>query len=258
MSTSETDLQTPAARRLIERLYGLWFGAVFLVCALTALFAVLLLPTLAWRQWVVRHMAAAVFRLTGTGPSIAGLRALPDGPCVVVANHASYLDGIVMTAVLPPRFSFVIKGEMQSVPLAGLLLRRIDSFFVDRSGPHASASSARQILRAARSGRALGFFPEGTFTEQPGLRAFRRGAFAAAKAGRMAIVPVAIRGTRHILPADRWWPRPGHIDVDILPPMSADDVDEQEVGALADRARRAVLAHAGEPDLLAGAINAGP
>ena len=45
---------------------------------------------------------------------------LPAGPCVVVANHASYLDGVVLKAALPARFSFVIKKEVARVPLAGL------------------------------------------------------------------------------------------------------------------------------------------
>ncbi len=240
-------------RALADLVFGAWFVLVFTTCALICLLAVLVLPGLARRQRVVTAMARLVFVLTGTGPVMDGLDHLPDGPCVVVANHQSYLDGIVMTAVLPPRFSFVIKAEMRGVPLAGLVLRRIDSFFVDRSHAQASAAAARQILRAARGGRALGFFPEGTFTANEGIHPFRRGAFAAAKAGRLPVVPVVIRGTRHVLRSERWWPRAGRIHVRILAPIGAEAVEHHSAAQLATLARERVLTYAEEPDLEAAA-----
>ena len=101
---------------------------------------------------------------------------------MVVANHASYLDGVVMAAALPPRFGFVIKREMNDVPVAGLLLRRIGSEFVDRFNRHKGGTDARRVLRTAASGHSLVFFPEGTFTprsrprEIPHRRVRHRGA----------------------------------------------------------------------------------
>ncbi len=74
---------------------------------------------------------------------VKNLERIPAGQCVVVANHASYLDGVVMTAALPPRFGFVIKREMESVPLAGALLRRLGSEFVERFNRHRGGADAR-------------------------------------------------------------------------------------------------------------------
>lgn len=125
---------------------------------------------------------------------------LPAGACVVVANHASYLDGIVLKAALPARFSFVIKKEITDVPLASLLLRRIGSEFVDRFNRQAGAIDARRLIKAAAGGQALVFFPEGTFIAQPGLGKFHTGAFATAARAALPIVPVVIRGTRTIGP----------------------------------------------------------
>ena len=243
-------------RRIARVLFGLWFVVVFTSCSLVCLLAMLVVPGVQRRQRIVTGITRLVFLLTGTGPDRDGLAHLPEGPCVIVANHASYLDGVVMTAVLPPRFSFVIKAEMNDVPLAGFLLRRIDSFFVDRSHAHRSASSARQILRAARAGRALGFFPEGTFTDEPGLRAFRRGAFAAAKAGNMAVIPAAINGTRHILPAEHWLPRPGRISVTLLAPLGSDFVAEADAETISRAARARIAGVLNEPDLEAAAAAA--
>ncbi|MFK8053225.1 MAG: lysophospholipid acyltransferase family protein [Woeseiaceae bacterium] len=230
--------------------FGLWFLIVFSVCAFFCLLAALLVPGLARRQAIVSALTQVIFKLTGTGPDIDGLSLLPDGPCVIVANHASYLDGIVMTAVLPPRFSFLIKAEMNNIPLAGFVLRRIDSFFVDRSHSAKSATSARQIIRAAKAGRALGVFPEGTFTDEPGLRRFQKGAFAVARAGRMPIVPVVIEGTRHILPASSWWPRYGRITVTLLPAIDAEQVKSTDMEALRDNVRETIAEQLAEPDLL--------
>ena len=95
---------------------------------------------------------------------------LPTGPCVIVANHASYLDGLVLKAALPARFCFVIKKEVTRVPIAGLLLRRIGSEFVDRFNRHAGGMDARRLIKAADAGQALAFFPEGTFLPHPGRR----------------------------------------------------------------------------------------
>ena len=144
---------------------------------------------------------------------------LPAGPCVVVANHASYLDGVVLKAALPARFSFVIKKEVTRVPIAGLLLRRIGSEFVDRFNRHAGGMDARRLIKAADAGQALAFFPEGTFLAQPGLGKFHTGAFAIAARAELPIVPIAIRGTRRILPSGRFLPRPGRIEIQVLPPL---------------------------------------
>ena len=132
--------------------YGLYAVVLFLAVALTALLAVLLLPTLGARRGTARIAARTFFLLAGMPLRLRGLENLPPGQSVVVANHASYLDGVVMTAALPPRFGFVIKREMNDVPVAGLLLRRIGSEFVERFNRHKGGTDARRVLRTAASG----------------------------------------------------------------------------------------------------------
>ena len=55
-----------------------------------------------------------------------GIERLPDGACIIVANHASYVDGPLLFACLPPRFGFVIKKEASRIPLAASGL--VDAF----------------------------------------------------------------------------------------------------------------------------------
>ncbi|MGB5346951.1 MAG: lysophospholipid acyltransferase family protein, partial [Woeseia sp.] len=182
----------PAELTVGRVVYGAYAWFAFGVCAVLALSSVVVLPGVARRRRWVTRFARAPFFLAGVPVTVQGMHKLPDVACVVVANHASYVDGVVLQAFLPPRFSYVIKGEMQRVPVVGFLLRRIGAHFVDRNTVGRSARDARTLLRAADNGDSLAFFPEGTFLPQPGLGPFRGGAFAAALRTQAPLVPVVI------------------------------------------------------------------
>jgi 1-acyl-sn-glycerol-3-phosphate acyltransferase len=170
---------------------------------------------------------------------------------VVVCNHASYLDGIVLTAALPPQFGFVIKREMAEVPLAGALLKRLGSQFVERFDRQRSAADARRVLRSASQGNSVVFFPEGTFTRTPGLLKFHLGAFVTAVRAGCPLVPAVVRGTRRALPPSGALPLPGRIELQLLPALApaAGVLDEHTAPQLREAARDAMLAALGEPDL---------
>jgi 1-acyl-sn-glycerol-3-phosphate acyltransferase len=231
-------------------LFGLLAWLAIAVLGVFALLGVLLLPTLAARRAFAGLMARAMLGAAGMRLRVHGLERLPAGACVVVANHCSYLDGPVIKAALPTRFSFVIKKEMAGVPFAGFLLRRIGSEFVDRFDRNKGAADARRLLRSANRGQSLAFFPEGTFGAQPGLMKFHAGAFTIAARSNLTVVPCVIRGTRALLPADRWFPRPGVIDVEVLEPLAVPEGTAPDPIDLRERSRAAILARLGEPDLL--------
>ena len=157
----------------------------------------------------VTSIGRAIFWLSGIKSTVSGTGNIPDTQCIVVANHASYIDGVILNGYLPPRFSFVIKGEMGRVPVAGFVLRRIGSEFVERFDSSGSVRDARRLLKVAESGESLAFFPEGTFLAFPGLDRFRAGAFAAAINSKLPVVPVVISGSRQILPVP--------LTVDLIP-----------------------------------------
>jgi 1-acyl-sn-glycerol-3-phosphate acyltransferase len=232
----------------VHLLYGVYAWGVFLVLALLSLPFLLLLPTLGARRRVTRAVARVALTLAGMPLTIRASEPLPER-CITVANHASYLDGVVLCAVLPPRFGFVIKREMSAVPLAGWLLSRIGSQFVERTDRRGTARDARRLMRQAEVGECLAFFPEGTFSEVPGLMRFHIGAFAAAIRGQLPIVPIALRDTRRRLPPGGIWPRPGRIRVLMLAPISPDPAHPDSATALRDAAREQILLRSGEADL---------
>ena len=232
-------------------LYGVYAWIVFILCVLAAILFTLVVPGLARRRRFVSLCARLPLQLAGISTSITGLEKIPSGDCVVVANHASYVDGVILQGFLPPRFSYVVKGEMQNFPVVGFLLRRIGSKFVERFEASGSVRDARQLLRAASSGESLALFPEGTFIEAPGLGRFRSGAFAAAIKAKVPVVPVVISGSRRVLPSKRILPRHNHLRLDILNPIEPSDDAYASSKSLAESARQRILQILDEPDLLA-------
>jgi 1-acyl-sn-glycerol-3-phosphate acyltransferase len=237
--------------RAIEVAYGTYAWATFILCVVAAILSALVVPGLHRRRRWVSASARAWLFIAGIKTRLTGIDRIPQGHCIVVANHASYLDGLILQAFLPPRFTFVIKGEMQKVPLAHFLLRRIGSRFVERFVTTASSRDARNLLKAAAAGESLALFPEGTFHPEPGLQRFRLGAFAAAIKGNLAVVPIVIRGSRHILPARRILPRHGDLRIDVLEPIHPGKQEGCESRALAAKSRQRILAVLDEPDLVA-------
>jgi 1-acyl-sn-glycerol-3-phosphate acyltransferase len=243
----------PPRLSLLGLMYGIGTWLQFLLATMLVLPVLLLTPGLSRRRAQVSGLARLALRLAGMRLELRGLDQLPQ-PCIVVANHSSYLDGVVLAATLPPRFSFVIKREMAAVPLAGTLLRRIGAEFVARGDRIRGARDARRLLRNAATGQSLVFFPEGTFETTVGLLRFHIGAFAAAVRANLPVVPVAIRGTRHCLPPGSPWPRPGTIRIEALAalpsPASVPGTDAGDRAAvLRDAARGALLTALGEADL---------
>jgi 1-acyl-sn-glycerol-3-phosphate acyltransferase len=222
---------------------------VFSLLFLLATLFVLLVPGLERRRAVTHGFARLALRVLGIRLVVDGIDRLPEGSCVVVANHSSYLDGVVMKAALPPRFSFVIKREASSLPVVGFLLRRIGSEFVDRHSSGGRRRDASRLLRKAERGHSLVFFPEGTFDEHAGLKRFHAGAFVAAVRGDLSVVPAVIHGARRALPNRAVLVRPGTVRVEVLGPLSAAGDARLAVDELRRSARAAILERLDEPDL---------
>jgi acyl carrier protein len=223
---------------VLSSAFGLRASALFWLLAPATWALTLLMPHPA-AAWRLGHAAArALFRLAGTRFTVEGIERLPEGPCVLVSNHASYLDGVILVAALPRPFAFVAKEELRRQPIAGPYLRALGAMFVERFDVKRSVEGASQMAEQVRGGASLAVFPEGTFVAQPGLLPFHLGAYLAAATAAVPIVPVAIRGSRALLADGRWWPRPARLTVRVLPPI-APSADAPDLFAAAVRMRDA-------------------
>jgi 1-acyl-sn-glycerol-3-phosphate acyltransferase len=122
--------------------------------------------------------------------------------------------------------------------------------------PQHSVNVARAVADVVRSGQPVLFFPEGTFASAAGLRPFRLGAFEVAAQTGAPVVPLAIRGARHVLRGDDWRPHPGHIHLWIGPAMRSEGTSWRDVLELRNKVADAIAAHSGEPrlDLVVGGL----
>jgi 1-acyl-sn-glycerol-3-phosphate acyltransferase len=237
-----------APRRAGALAYAGWVG-LMLGVAFPVLWAlVLLLPRGRAVDRVVRRWCRIVLALAGCPLRVEGLENLPArGPVLLAANHASYVDAVALLAALPAEFRFVAKRELAAAPLIGAVIRKGGHLTVDRVDLSRGVEDAERVARVLRGGTSLLFFPEGTFVRAPGVRQFRLGAFKAAVEATCPVVPVALRGTRDILPAYAWLPRPGTITVTIGAPIVPAGTAWQEMVRLRDLVRAEIARRSGEP-----------
>ena len=239
-----------ASRWTVDRAYAAYAHAVFWLLAIPSWLLIVLLPGEGMRWAIMRRAARLLFLLTGVPMRVEGLEHWPRGRhCVIVANHASYVDGPLLKGYLPWRFNFVIKGELRDFAPAHFLLARSGSKFVERTNIQGSTRDARQLVKAALRGESLGFFPEGTFREEPGVGRFRPGAFVAAMKSDMPVIPIAIHGSRAFLPHGAFLPRRRPMIIDILPAIGPGDSAYANSRTLAEASRQRILAVLDEPDL---------
>ena len=242
-------------RAALTLLYAAYAWVVFGVFAPLAWVVLALLPRYAWRQAVVRVLARLALRLAGIPLVVHGHEHLPQHrPYVLVVNHASYLDALVLVAVLPGRLRYVAKRELGERWLSRVPLQRLGVEFVERFAAPRGVDDTARVVQTVRQGWAVVFFPEGTFGRAPGLQPFHMGAFVVACQAGVPVVPLALRGTRALLRAEQWLPRRGVVRLTFGVPLIPQGTDWTAAVALRDAARAEILRHCGEPEVAPGLV----
>jgi 1-acyl-sn-glycerol-3-phosphate acyltransferase len=191
------------------------------------------------------------FRLSGVPLVASGQENLPAGrPVVLAVNHTSYLDPLVLLALLEYRgYAFVAKREFEENWFMHRLLRGFGTRFVERFDVAKSTEHAGELAEAAKAGASLIVFPEGTLTRNTGLMPFRTGAFQAAAQAGIPVIPVALRGVRSVMRDGTWYLRRAAVSVHFGAPVAPEGTDWTAAVKLRDAVRGQILRHCGEPDL---------
>jgi 1-acyl-sn-glycerol-3-phosphate acyltransferase len=231
-------------------LYAGWWWAVVAIGVALGCVAAMTLPRLSWRWAAVRTIARAALAAVGVPFQVRGIDRIPANGAVLVFNHSSYADSLIVAAAIPGEPAYVAKKELAGQLFAGPVLRRLGALFLDRHQLVDSLTDLGEVTTAARQNRLLVFFPEGTFTRRAGLSGFYLGAFQVAARAALPVVPGILRGTRTMLRSDQWFPRWSPISVTIENPLTPTGTDLGAIVQLRDAARAVVLAGCGEPDLV--------
>lgn len=201
-------------RHIAAWAYGCYAWAIFIALALPCSSLVILLQRPALGRRIARFGTRLLFRLTGVPLSAEGIDRLPRQPHMLLVNHASYLDAIVLTALLPavPGYAYAAKGEFARQAIMRSLLAGLGTLFIERFDVRRSAEEVERMATASGHGENIVVFPEGTFSREAGLKPFHSGAFIAAAKAATPIAVAGVRGTRAALRSGTWLPHRSSIE----------------------------------------------
>jgi 1-acyl-sn-glycerol-3-phosphate acyltransferase len=158
--------------------------------------------------------------LAGTRIDVVGKERLADHRnTVIVANHVSHLDAPVLLQALGVDFKAVAKKEVFRVPVLGSVLRLADFIEVDRADRAQATRAVARAVSALKGGECFLIFPEGTRSRTGEMGPFKKGGFVVAMDAGSRIVPVALAGTRALMPRGGLRIRPGTVSVRVLDPV---------------------------------------
>jgi 1-acyl-sn-glycerol-3-phosphate acyltransferase len=168
--------------------------------AALARFALALTPdrsettSLAGRAAALQEASRQALTCAGLEVEVAG--PVPAGPAVLVSNHVSWFDPLVVATVVP--VTAVAKDEVGAWPVVGERAKGLGVVFVDRLTAHSGVSALLQSRRALRAGVSVLNFPEGTTTHGDMVLPFRRGVFGLARLAGVPVVPMRLEVDRSL------------------------------------------------------------
>jgi len=248
MNTQAQEVATSEQRRgsLFTRLrsYFVYVPLVYLytfVLGILSLLSSLFDSSGRVQHWFARLWACMILK---TGPipvHVEGLENIdPARPVVYAANHLSALDIPVLLAEIPGQFRIMAKKELFRYPMLGWHLKRSGQIPIVLGDAHASVGSLKRAGRALRKGLPLMVFPEGGRSPNGRLQPFMGGAFFAAIAEQVPVVPVAIVGTYELLPMNSFHVVPGEVEMIIGRPIATTGMRLRDMDKLAAQVRDAI------------------
>jgi 1-acyl-sn-glycerol-3-phosphate acyltransferase len=236
-------------RKLIQPFYTAYVLCVFLVTLLLVLpfYLLLSIPNRKGARKIMWYLSKGWARcwlwLVAMPVRVISKRP-PEARYVIVANHISYLDPILIFDVIPWYFRPLAKKELSKAPLFGFIYAQM-SLMVDRSSAHSRAKSMRLMWRALRNDCSIFIYPEGTFNEtaEP-MKSFYDGAFRLAISAQVPILPMIFPDTVRRWHYSGWWKLwPGRNRAIYLDPVPVEGLTMQDIPMLREKVR-AIMAEA--------------
>ena len=205
-------------------------------------------PTGDWVLDLARWWSGWITRFAGVRIIVNNRANLdPQQPYVFMANHASTIDIWALFLAIPRRVRMIAKKQLARIPLFGWVMWAGRFIFIDRQNAAAARRSIEEAGRRIRGGVSVLIFPEGTRTRDGQMGPFKKGGFHLAMDAGVPIVPVALRGTRALMPRGSLRVKSGKVFVTIGAPIPTSGLTIDDRPALIERVRDAIATMAAEP-----------
>ncbi len=165
---------------------------------------------------------------------------------IIVSNHQSLLDSILLVAQLKTDIKWVMKNELRKVPVFGYAAEKGGQILIDRSNHKAAYESLERARDKLAGGTSIMVLPEGTRSRTGRMGEFKKGAFWLALNLRLPVLPVTISGTREVLPPDTLDLFPGRVRMVIHEPVDIGAYDESSMDRLISDVRGIIQRGLGE------------
>jgi len=161
---------------------------------------------------------------------------------VIVANHQSMADIPVLHGFLGLNIKWIMKKELERVPIFSTACKRLGCIYVDRKNHEAALASIRDARAHLSDKASVLFFAEGTRSRDGRVMPFKKGAFRFAHETGLPILPVTIKNSMEILPSDSLDLIPGQVEVIVHAPVHVRETAETGLMTTLDRTRRTIAA----------------
>ena len=148
---------------------------------------------------------------------------------VIMANHQSFLDVFAVPIALKGKFSAVAASKNFKIPVYKTFLKKLKVVGIDRSNLENAIQGITEAEKVLKSGYHIVILPEGTRTMSGKLNSFKKGGFHLARNTKARIVPIIVKGLYDIKPKNRWYIKPGRINIIVEKPISTDNKTVEEL-----------------------------
>ncbi|CAG7947248.1 unnamed protein product [Penicillium nalgiovense] len=189
-------------------------------------------------KWMMRVTAGVTFEV------VEGAEYLATRPAVFIGNHQTELDVLMLGCVFPPYCSVTAKKSLRNIPFLGWFMSLSRTVFIDRANRETALKAFDGAAAEMRDHRQSVFiFAEGTrsYSDEPTLLPFKKGAFHLAVKAGVPIVPIVTENYSHVLSPRAWRFNAGTIKIRVLPPIPTKDLTSGDVDSLTQSTRDSML-----------------
>jgi len=163
-----------------------------------------------------------------------------QGPYIFMSNHQGSYDIFALLGHLPFQFKWLAKKELFSIPFFGWTMAAAGYIRIDREGTRETVKAMNEAAEKIRDGMSVVIFPEGSRSSDGTIQPFKKGGFTLAIKSGVPVVPMAITGSREIMPKDRLTTTSGEIRMRIGHPIETQNFSMKDRNSLMEKVKEAI------------------